>query len=1047
MDYEFKEWDRPEVRAEIEAERQQEAKTRQDIIDRINRPGVNPNINPAALEGLPYETTGEVLNVIRTTNPDKFIVQMQLKNAQAGQYRPAYLNREEVLKMGGEIPLDSNWKPGGEQRTEQSERKKKEKTEKEAKEKKPEPELVEVGINTRNPEYIEKKEAERIKKESPTLWDTLKRDGIESYNQSVKAEYTLKAAEVEEKNRVTEEKQRKADAKRAADDKAAVESVSQLEKETMGIVLSQLPGDLRDAYLKGGVEGYNKAVENYNLEVAKQNAALDKLKPYTSKDGSVDVYKYLKDAEMFKESFAKGDVPGYIKEEWKRTHPGEPVPTKAPDYDPVVLLKEAGFTDADIKEGKYYADLKGTQRLWQGATPWDEYKGEKATAKGVIVMAAETLAPGYYVATHWKDMTTAEKVIAIGIDASIFGGVALRGATIGARTVAGTATRAGVMAAAGKGAVKEVAAMVTAPVNVILHPVGTAKATAADIRNLIENIANPKKLPAMSVYTSDGTVRLAIKGEMTEARALAIRDQLMDAVKKGERAFVKVGDQTIELERSALMKELPGSFTHTTPGGNVFEDVLKVAKKEGMSAKEQGLFISPDPLPRFSTSSAFGKAGEQPTMFIISPETAAKSVNTGKVYDSAFGKVVEMEHKLPVGAAVKGVGQKFYTRIGANGTRVEIWLEEGVKLSPLQIAKLKAKSIIETAKAMYTPALRVSGKDVTKGLTRSETELLAKELRRAGATREARDLLRAEKLIRSARYSAPALARLARAKPEDIRRELENLRRTPERVEPRRLQRIEITAADLRRMVREERSQRDTPRQDRRESLREEPRRIPPREEPRRVPPPDEGRRVPPPDDTRRTPPPDEGRRIPPPEEARRIPPLDAARRVPPLEPPRREPPRVEPPRPPPGKGRILPSKGGTDEKKDWTPEEVKSAIAWRDGIVVHAIRSPYRRGIDERSYNVNNLPAGMIVMQNYKGKGSQSRSAKVTGKFPGKLTVDVGNQDVVITKNKGRVNIRHFHDTRHSSSMTTISKKRGRIYRTRAGGSEIFSRRPMKGY
>ena len=55
-----------------------------------------------------------------------------------------------------------------------------------------------------------------------------------------------------------------------------------------------------------------------------------------------------------------------------------------------------------------------------------------------------------------------------------------------------------------------------------------------------------------------------------------------------------------------------------------------------------------------------------------------------------------------------------------------------------------------------------------------------------------------------------------------------------------------------------------------------------------------------------------------------------------------------------------LPLPGGGKKEKPWTPAEIKSAVAWKDGFVVHAIKSPYRRGIDSKSFNVKNLPAGL---------------------------------------------------------------------------------------
>lgn len=417
-------------------------------------------------------------------------------------------------------------------------------------------------------------------------------------------------------------------------------------------------------------------------------------------------------------------------------------------------LLEAGFDKEDIKSALYNAKLTGPQEFWQNATPWNEEKGEKATFGKSMQMAGEWLIPGVYSGIHWNEMSGGQKALNLGIDAFAILLPAGRGGFMAARGVAGTATRAGVMVAAGRGALQGAVHGALGAFDVILHPIGAAKATALDLRTFAEDIANPHKIPEMSVYTSKGTVRLKVTKNLPQAEAIKIRDKLMDAVRNGERVFVKYDGGIIELRRSALMTELPGSLTHTTPGGEVFAGGLKVKTKGGMSVKEQGLFVSPDPLPRFATSSAFGKGGTQPTIFIMSPETAAKTVNTGKVYASFAGDVVEMERKLPVGEKTKAIGQKLYTRIGPEGTRVEIWLEEGLKLSPKQIIKLKAKGVWEFITAPFSPALKQSGR---AGMTLEQTELLAGELRRAGAQAEARELERAARLLTSTRASAPRL--------------------------------------------------------------------------------------------------------------------------------------------------------------------------------------------------------------------------------------------------------------------------------------------------
>ena len=144
---------------------------------------------------------------------------------------------------------------------------------------------------------------------------------------------------------------------------------------------------------------------------------------------------------------------------------------------------------------------------------------------------------------------------------------------------------------------------------------------------------------------------------------------------------------------------------------------------------------------------------------------------------------------------------------------------------------------------------------------------------------------------------------------------------------------------------------------------------------------------------------------------------------------------------------------GGEVEEEEWTPEEIKSAIAWKAGIIVHALKYPYRRGIDERSYHIDKAPPGLNVM-NLKGKGSQQASVRVIGPIPKRLTVDVGFEDVIISKgNRRGVQLRHYKDKRNSTSQLTIkrartiSKKKGRIYSTSTSGGKILSRRPLGGY
>lgn len=128
---------------------------------------------------------------------------------------------------------------------------------------------------------------------------------------------------------------------------------------------------------------------------------------------------------------------------------------------------------------------------------------------------------------------------------------------------------------------------------------------------------------------------------------------------------------------------------------------------------------------------------------------------------------------------------------------------------------------------------------------------------------------------------------------------------------------------------------------------------------------------------------------------------------------------KIKPPPP-------IPDIGPGKEKKEWTKEEIKSALAWKDGFEIHAIKSPYRRGIDEKSFHVSNVPPGLKVYD-FKGKGSQEKSLVLKGNVPATMTIDVGNQDVTIKKTKtGRYRMIHSLDRSNTVSMATIKKDRG---------------------
>lgn len=566
---------------------------------------------------------------------------------------------------------------------------------------------------------------------------------------------------------------------------------------------------LYSVYQEGGAEAYNAAVQKRESDIAaithRNYITLDdqrmkikdwnqldpKYKHIALNDGFVAMDRVI-DADIAKYEAAEKAIDNYK--------------TKEGDYDIVKYLEDnkgkeqvlldAGFSKETVKDASEYSKLGWHQKAWRGMTPWAEEKGETASAAGGAIMAAEIIVPGVYAARHWNDMSSGEKAITIAIDVAClipFTAAAARGAR-----VVGTAGKAARLAAAASALGREALVQVKAPVNMIIHPVAGVKTTVRELRNIAETIAHPKKIPEAVITTSEGTVRLRISEATTKAEAIAARDMLMEAAGRGEKLFIKMGGRTYELAQSPLMREARkagGGLVHTTPMGEAFEKGLTVSEKAGMPLKEQGLFVSHEPLPRFAEASGFGKTGERPTFYITSKEMAKSAVPTEKIYRGA----AEMELKFPVGTKLPAPKQRIFTRIGPTSQRVDFLLDN--PLPAWRIAKLKAEGLIEWAKAPFKEPIKIrggrkvrGGREVEEGIIKTvkkvkivngkktvitekwietgkkakpiigidtkQTQKLSKILKKSGNLDQAENLLRAERIAASTRRVAPALSRV-----------------------------------------------------------------------------------------------------------------------------------------------------------------------------------------------------------------------------------------------------------------------------------------------
>jgi hypothetical protein len=333
----------------------------------------------------------------------------------------------------------------------------------------------------------------------------------------------------------------------------------------------------------------------------------------------------------------------------------------------------------------------------------------------------------------WNKMAGWQKALSIVGDVTI--AASIPGAAISGARASGAMTTAGRLKGALKGAAS--AAFPEGGMeNTQIQPSLVIKRG----QNVIENVLDPRKIPETVITTSHGTVRLPVSKATTVDQALEFRNRLTELAEKGETPRIEIDGKIVELDQSPFMKANRGGLAHATPQGEAFEEGLVVAVKEGMPESEQGLFMSHEPLPRFTEASAFGKTGEKPIFYIVSPETAKKAIPTGKVYAGT----VEMERKFPVGFQLPEPKQKLYTRI--NGEKVEIWLEK--PLSKVAVAKLKAQALVYGIETILKPAIQVKGLK-EKGLTKSQVDNLADILKESGQERVALTVSRSYQTIRS----------------------------------------------------------------------------------------------------------------------------------------------------------------------------------------------------------------------------------------------------------------------------------------------------------
>ncbi|OGN90750.1 MAG: hypothetical protein A2Z70_01340 [Chloroflexi bacterium RBG_13_48_17] len=746
--------------------------------ERKEPPGPERPEPPPATGGPPEGETeppdappGEVLSVLRTSEPDKFIVRTELKDDKGNPqgYHQTIMTGKQVEERGGKLPAEGSQysqrykgsavmgfdttevgalrgasrtdraltpEYGGEAAPEAEEAAvsgAKPRTGKEFKDKwqgsvidgmftgteqdykRYQEEFDSLYKELPDGSIMDKEALERIKKDDPALYTVLINEGYENYERAINARNFVSRQEGARQSRLVARSEAEYRSQlRNIDptlvqlyDREGYEAVQKEFDRREQEWLAKLPEKYQAIARE---KGPTAAVEAAETDIANQDKVLKLIEQYKTPEGDYNLSAFLSDQKKLV----------YLKPELGESPTGGAYILKSvegpkgqlTDRAKEALLTAAGFDAEAIKPLIAESKLTIPQQAWRNITPWDESKGERATPKGAAVMAAEMYAPGVFTVKNWNELSPLERALYIAIDAASL--VPLVGAAAaGARTasVTGKAAKLARLGGAARGLGVETLAQIKAPVNVILHPVGTVKTTARELGGIIETIADPRKLPESAITNIYHTLKLRVKDATTPAKAKAMTDLLVQeaARSKDKRVFIQAGDQVLEIERSPIMRETAGLASGSPMG----EELLK-GKSSVVTVGEDGMYFSPNPPPRFSQSTGSGLVGPDPekghTLIIISPKMAEKVVSSNKTYQGT----AELEGILTEGTKIP-IAQKLYTRVGPTGQYTELWLEK--PLSARQIIKLKAEGLAETIKQPFTPAIKIetTGAKILKG--------------------------------------------------------------------------------------------------------------------------------------------------------------------------------------------------------------------------------------------------------------------------------------------------------------------------------------------
>lgn len=417
----------------------------------------------------------------------------------------------------------------------------------------------------------------------------------------------------------------------------------------------------RQADLESRVEPYySKRTGRLDVESAIKEGAISDLEATLFRSGDVDLpASVVTTRDIFKEILSFGQVPtetfnkdelssefDKIYKEQMESYDESVRQARAnfeqemsPSYDEAqreaeatgaeLVVSKSGYIDQSLDEfdreaNKVRSELEGKITLVDPTSGVEIFNGTKdeytkwtiENAPSLAVLAKEVgigLVPVYGTIYFWDKMNPALKTFSIVFDILTFVPL-VSGAMAGARVAAGTSTRGAAIASSLSKQARIVGALrglglateaeVKAPFTALAHPIRTARTITKGVRDIGEYLFHPRQLPASSVTRTYSWGGIPVEQAGSPEKAMYIRNVLETKAGRGDFTPFLFEGREWKYNPSALMEM--GGLVHASPDVKAVAEGLVVEARATMPTKETGLFVSHEPMIRFTQESAFG---------------------------------------------------------------------------------------------------------------------------------------------------------------------------------------------------------------------------------------------------------------------------------------------------------------------------------------------------------------------------------------------------------------------------------------------------------